>query len=346
MRRLRWPALLLALLSLSCAPSVPRAAKRSAARPAGRDAAVTPTPAGHIVHPPARNRAAMAYDAARDKVVLFGGLDATGIFLDDTWTWDNGWVQRRSAESPSYRYDAAMAYDEARQVVVLFGGCCDGLDNNGLSDTWIWDGAQWTEAHPPASPPARSQAAMAYDPRSRLVLLFGGEVLPGNDSSDDLWGWDGATWRRLTPESGPSPRVYAGLVRNVHGDGLLLFGGYRAPAPPNDTWFWDGAGTVWKQLSPAASPPARYNPVLAEDAARGEVVLFGGEYLGRPLADTWIWNGVDWNQRLLVRGPPPRQDASIAYAAAQRQVLLFGGFGATRRLDDTWLWDGASWTEW
>jgi hypothetical protein len=40
--------------------------------------------------PPARSRASMAYDAARDVTVLFGGIDCGSPFSDcgDTWTWD------------------------------------------------------------------------------------------------------------------------------------------------------------------------------------------------------------------------------------------------------------------
>ncbi len=286
----------------------------------------------------------MAYDAARGQVVLFGGLDAFGSNLNDTWTWDNGWVQRRTAATPPYRYDASMVYDVAHRVVVLFGGCCAGLDTAALNDTWTWDGAGWTEQHPVVSPSARSQATMAYDPGSRLVLLFGGETFPDLSSTNDLWAWDGAAWTQLTPASPPSPRAYPGLVHDARTDGLLLFGGYRAPAPPNDTWSWDGAR--WTQLSPAVSPPARYNPALAQDPARGQVVLFGGEYLGQPLADTWIWDGTGWSERHPAHQPPARQDASIAYAAGRRAVLLFGGFGAVTRLDDTWLWDGTAWLEW
>jgi hypothetical protein len=38
--------------------------------------------------PAGRGHQAMAYDAARDKVVLFGGAGEAGVLWDDTWEWD------------------------------------------------------------------------------------------------------------------------------------------------------------------------------------------------------------------------------------------------------------------
>jgi hypothetical protein len=45
-----------------------------------------------------------------------------------------------------------MAYDLGRQRVVLFGGW-NGTSN--VSDTWEWDGSNWTRRSPAASPSAR-----------------------------------------------------------------------------------------------------------------------------------------------------------------------------------------------
>jgi len=76
-----------------------------------------------------REGAAMAYDAARHRIVLFGGRE--NQFLADTWEWDGViWVQRSPLASPSPRRSHAMTYDAARQRVVLFGG------SQGLADTW------------------------------------------------------------------------------------------------------------------------------------------------------------------------------------------------------------------
>ncbi len=67
----------------------------------------------------------------------------------------------------------AMVYDVASRRVVLFGG-------SALSDTWEWDGSNWTKRTPTKSPSARSYHAMAYDVARQRVVLFGG-------GSSDTW---------------------------------------------------------------------------------------------------------------------------------------------------------------
>ena len=86
--------------------------------------------------PSARDGHAMAYDVARQRVVLFGGNSLTSIF-SDTWEWDgSNWTLRSPTTSPSERFGHAMAYDVAHQRVVLFGGA--GSWPKAYSDTWLY----------------------------------------------------------------------------------------------------------------------------------------------------------------------------------------------------------------
>src|ERR1700740_2428150 len=76
---------------------------------AGRWIQVTPANS-----PAARQGPGMAYDAATDTVVLFGGTAADGTDLDDTWTWNGeAWTQVFPSVAPSgRRFDTqGMAYD-------------------------------------------------------------------------------------------------------------------------------------------------------------------------------------------------------------------------------------------
>lgn len=41
--------------------------------------------------PSTRGSPAMGYDAGRDVFVLYGGFDAGGALLGDTWEWDGAW---------------------------------------------------------------------------------------------------------------------------------------------------------------------------------------------------------------------------------------------------------------
>ena len=84
----------------------------------------------------------MAYDAARARVVLFGGVDPAGTALADTWEWDGSdWTKRTPAASPPARMSHALAFDLIRAKVVLFGGTV--YPATFFADTWEWDGTTW-----------------------------------------------------------------------------------------------------------------------------------------------------------------------------------------------------------
>src|SRR5262245_61971183 len=109
----------------------------------------------------------MASDLGRLRVVLFGGLDAAGNALGDTWEW-NGitWLRAFPSHSPSARWETAMACDLLRLRTVLFGGASP---SGYLGDTWEWDGLDWS-LRTVVAPNARRRHAMAYDlGRNRTV---------------------------------------------------------------------------------------------------------------------------------------------------------------------------------
>src|SRR5262245_56581527 len=58
-----------------------------------------------------RNFSAMVYDAARNEVVLFGGIMNYTQMLGDTWIWDgsNG-IQKSATDSPPPRFGHDMVY--------------------------------------------------------------------------------------------------------------------------------------------------------------------------------------------------------------------------------------------
>ena len=138
--------------------------------------------------PPGREFFAMAYDAARQTTVLFGGLTPTGGILADTWLWNGSdWIQQAPASSPSQRSGASMVYDSAHQQTLLFGGVASG-ESSADAETWVWDGTNWTERTAYISPSARFGHAMAFDPVHQQPVLFGGEDHNTNLQSD-TWEW-------------------------------------------------------------------------------------------------------------------------------------------------------------
>ena len=183
--------------------------------------------------PPARAEASMAYDAARDRVVLFGGyhiqLDEV-VWLGDTWEWDGTHWTPVAVDGPSPRGGASMVFDPRRKGVVLFGG------DEASAETWLWNGKTWSRIQARAVP-GRDHAVMVFDPVRGGELRFGG--WDGNTTTGDTWLLSEETWDPL-PGDGPPARsqaafVYDGLSRNA-----ILFGGSDGDLVFGDLWIWDG----------------------------------------------------------------------------------------------------------
>jgi len=237
--------------------------------------------------PSARFYAALAYDVSLQVSILFGGeKDQT---LGDTWQWDGtNWTQL-SASGPAPRSNHAMAHDSSRKRTVLFGGTAKAIGGGaaGLSDTWEFDGVNWTQQED-TGPAARFGHAMAFDSARNRVVLFGGSANPPAGSFQDTWAWDGNEWVQIA-EFGPAVRWYTSMVSTVAGH-LVLYGGISSSAAPlGDTWEFDGK--LWTQQQDIGPGPLS-QAHAAFDVARSRVVLFGGylpDVAGGPVASGSTW---------------------------------------------------------
>ena len=249
------------------------------------------------IGPQARWGHGMAYDKDRQRVVLFGGTadhggaaNHTRVSLNDTWEWDGGSWTQMADTGPATRYGVTLAYDSRRQRTVLFGGEIAGTKNQPealLSDTWIWDGVQWTQEQD-SGPSERSFYGMAYDSGRDRIVLFGGLEWSTTDYVllSDTWEYDAVKWTRVA-DIGPSPRHAVNLC--FTGNATLLFGGgvetlNGITAIYKDTWQWDGKHWTQRQ---DMGPAARYCAGGAGDTARSRLVLFGGASNSATFGDTW-----------------------------------------------------------
>jgi len=147
-------------------------------------------------------------------------------------------------------------------------------------------------------------------------------------------------WRLALATKLP-PRRYAAIAHDAIRQRTVIFGGQEI-ALAADTWEWDGDAWI---RSPSSGPGKRLASAITFDAARGEVVLFGGLINGSSLgADTWVYDGVRWTKRMPAASPPPRNGATLAYDTKRKRAVLFGGYDGGVR-GDLWEWDGASWMD-
>ncbi|MBI5548704.1 MAG: hypothetical protein HY901_32890, partial [Deltaproteobacteria bacterium] len=210
--------------------------------------------------PPATLRSTLAFDDARGRLVLFGGLDsgntAYGVVFEHGVT---EWRPAATADpegdgDPSPRYGQAVAYDDARGQLVMFGG----YEGATFSDqTWGWDGTSWRRMGASLHPAGAYAAAMAYDRTRRKVVLLGGAVGLSDDSGE-TWEWDGASWQRVEPldpegDGNPAARSEHAMAWDGGRGRVLLLGGHQIlgsidPTSLGDQWEWDGAS--WKRVIP------------------------------------------------------------------------------------------------
>lgn len=85
-------------------------------------------------NPSARSNHGMIYDSLRRRVLMFGGLSADKVPLNDLWDWNGQeWILMMEQAPPKPRYNHGFAYDTKRHKCVLFGGT-DGKEF--FRDTW------------------------------------------------------------------------------------------------------------------------------------------------------------------------------------------------------------------
>jgi hypothetical protein len=302
----------------------------------------------------------LAYDSARDRLVLFGGLDPDTLMpLNDTWEFDGtSWIQRTPLNAPSPRYGHVMVYDAGREHMVLFGGHL-GTDGTSDDETWEWDGTNWTQVNIGASyneyPPMRGNQSMVYDSTHEQVVLFGGFMqcngAYGCDdiSLDDTWAWNGQHWTDISPDVSPQARMGSAMTYDPVRQRIVLFSGWNANvgSHPRDTWEFDG--TSWLQRTPINSPSGRAGHSLVYDPTRGRVVLFGGlqetSQSSTNLQETWEWTGMTWVPQSPTASPAARSFHGAAYDSAHNRVVVVSGDAAATIFSDMWHYDGTTWSQ-
>jgi len=142
--------------------------------------------------PDARYYGAMAYDAADQYVLLFGGCSAiittlsqcSSSLIPSTWNYSGGhWNRFTGTKSPAGRLGMGLTYDPTDQAVLLFGGWAGGTY---LSDTWEFSGGNWTRLTPPLAPAGRELASLVFDNQTHFAVLVGGL---GAGAQVNEWAW-------------------------------------------------------------------------------------------------------------------------------------------------------------
>ena len=293
---------------------------------------------------------AVAFDAARRRLVLFGGsrlIDGNAwVDLDETWEWDGArWHRVAVADGgPEARRGHALAYDPASRYVVLAGGVRARADRKGddtFDETWTYDGRRWERG---PNLPVMSGHGLVYDAAERAMLLLGYVGREGYDAHRlAIWRRSAGGWT-FVDSSGPR---LVGLVRAAYDTKRSVLVVPVLHGSTSRVWEWDGRR--WRDLdAPGPSPRSRHT--LAYESATGRVVMVGGrdDTTRSTLGDAWSWDGARWTPLMGgATAPEPRASAALVADADSGRLLLFGGVSPPRGMvTDLWTWSQSGWAQW
>ena len=284
--------------------------------------------------------AALAFDAQTGEDLLFGGCNYLTC-TNQTWLWDgHRWLPATPRANPPPMGYSSAAFDPADDGVIMFGGATEQGLGPALSTTWSWDqGWRTVTSAPP--PPGRRFPALAYDPASKQLVMFGGDDAAGDPLSGTyILGASG--WHRVRLAVEPAARTAAAMAFDPRLGELILYGGSDEAGRLAGTWAWNGTG--WNRLNSVRSPGPLAYVAMATDPVNESVLLYAG---AGAKATTWEWGRQGWMPLRVRHSPAVYSFMAMAEAPAGRGVLLFGG--ATSHgsgfSSETWMWNGSQWTK-
>ena len=310
--------------------------------------------------PGARSGAAVAYDAGRGVMVLFGGRRAAVGTLDSqTWEFDGTWRLRLTDNAPPPRELHKMAYDSVRRRIVLYGGQTDTTSGVPaiLGDQWEFDGATgaWTQVSAAAAPGPRLPFGLVYDEARQALVLYGGENprLAWYDSiKKDTWMYQNGTWRTVPTPQSPGARRRGDMAWDGFHRVTVLVGGvdYNGNGSGNDVWEFDGAS--WQPVDARGDLAPGTGGVASWDKARRQILLVGGDLRtrgslftdvpaqGERTAATRAWDGVRWRFLPSLDTTAPNGSPIGVFTQAADRFFMYGGLsGCCDALDVTSILD-------
>lgn len=277
---------------------------------------------------------------------MFGGIDASGNYLGDTWEWNvttRKWTLL-STEGPRARAFHAMAYDPVANVVILQGGAHD--DGDYSPSTWEWVGTKWLYLMG-GGPDKRAGHKMVYDAAHKQIVLFGGFRDSGTtwESFDETWIWENLGWTLANVNNPPRYRHSYAMVYDAKNSRVLMQGGQHSMEGVADdgslsAHIFEWNGSDWRMIT-GGGPRYRMDHEMFVVPGTGDVLAFGGvdEY-GSFSTKLWQFTSNKW-KTLSGTLPPGRQSFGVASDTKTNVVWLWGGITATGELDARmWYYTG------
>jgi hypothetical protein len=240
------------------------------------------------------------YDTQNNRMIVFGGFDATG-YLNDVYILTLGGSPAWSPASPggtapSKRMGHTAVYDAANQQMVIFGGNDAGAPGVPAEkgDTFFLslpaNPAQFAWFSGPLGPVQRTEHVAVYDGPRQQMVVFGGldhdKFNDGSDLNQETWALNltgSPLWTQLFPSTPPSLREGHAAIYDAANQQMVLFGGDTSfsPVPTANFDLWSlrlDVSSAWRFLSPNSGsvPAARYGHTAVYDSGAQRMIIYGG----------------------------------------------------------------------
>ena len=170
--------------------------------------------------PSARRGSGVAYDAVRDRMIVFGGTIGAFSPLSDLWALTLAgtptWLELTPAgTAPPRREFFSFATDAAGDRAVLHGGY--EYLGSGYDDVWsipFSPTGSWAEIQPAGTAPeTRYNHAASLDPLRNRMILFGGGAWDGPGALADLWSLNLTNSPAWGSVDAPFEQAIAGVIQ-------------------------------------------------------------------------------------------------------------------------------------
>lgn len=332
------------------APSRPDAVDRPDARPDVFDAG-DPGPPRELewtlineAGPPPRYNHAAVYDAARDRMLVWGGFDPYGpdggcclpeyLEHQDLWSLDlrtGEWTELPALGQTLFAAPTEVAIAGGRAVFIAHPSLNESASGLFALDLQTYELSRLANGPWPAGHSPLRAAWNRADDTLVVQDAVREDVAPG------LWIFDLAsnTWSTRETTNAPTFRFHTPLTRV--GRDYLMFGGFGYVGDLTRAELWRLRDGRWGEV-PLNMPGGRNSHRVIYEARRQTFVVLGGSR-GTVARATMV---IDLEAGLttepeLVPALPPRRDFTAVLDTRRRQALVFGGaFQSSFAYGDTW----------
>jgi hypothetical protein len=300
------------------------------------------------------------YDSTANSMIVFGGSNCAGGFLNDVWVLSDANGQSASSTltklapsgtPPAAREASSAIYDADTNVLIVYGG--DAGSSKIFGDVWTLSNANGTDTAPPAwtqlattgsGPAARSGHSAIYDSANNRMIVFGG--VSGSTTFGETWilthanALDGSpVWSDISA-TGTAPTLYFHTAAyDAIANAMYLFGGTSTTSKlqiSNHTFVLSKANGLpsGSQNWTVSGPPVRYSQSAFYDSGTNSMFVFGGQHATSDINFNDYWRntgvvgttGVDWtNVAPSGTKPAARFGHTALYDSVSNRMMLFGG---------------------